>query len=274
MRERERERERQRHRQREKQAPRREPHVGLDPRTPGPHPGPKAGSKPISHPGIPSIVLLYPDVLLPLLRFHHYDFWGCFPPFSPSLHAWQFRWCRPMTGLNWLEGTGQRKRKWKRKRDCSFIFNIYYVFAVTMWCPLPVVHSMSSRLLFQKRPFPLLVWLRWMVCFPPSGIPLIASPLPVFFLCVSVFMIYFKTVFPFHFYTCFISMLWFLYCVFHYVYTPWCSPAFVLISVMFLFSFVPLFWVLQMCKIKLYLLLFSHTVFFESIEFCFEFFLP
>ena len=49
----ERERERQRHRQREKQAPCREPDMGLDPRTPGSHPGPKAGSKPLSHPGIP-----------------------------------------------------------------------------------------------------------------------------------------------------------------------------------------------------------------------------
>ena len=32
---------RQRHRQREKQAPSREPDVGLDPRTPGSHLGPK-----------------------------------------------------------------------------------------------------------------------------------------------------------------------------------------------------------------------------------------
>ena len=48
-----RERERQRHRQREKQAPRREPDAGLDPGTPGLHPGPKVGAKPLSHPGIP-----------------------------------------------------------------------------------------------------------------------------------------------------------------------------------------------------------------------------
>ena len=33
------ERERQRHRQREKQAPRREPNMGLDPKSPGSHPG-------------------------------------------------------------------------------------------------------------------------------------------------------------------------------------------------------------------------------------------
>ena len=46
-------RERQRHRQKEKQAPRREPDVGLDPVTPGSHPGPKAGAKPLSHPGCP-----------------------------------------------------------------------------------------------------------------------------------------------------------------------------------------------------------------------------
>ena len=49
----ERERERQRHRQREEQAPCREPDMGLDPGTPGSCPGPKAGAKPLSHPGIP-----------------------------------------------------------------------------------------------------------------------------------------------------------------------------------------------------------------------------
>ena len=47
------ERERQRHRQMEKQAPSREPDVGLNPRTPGSRPEPKAGAKPLSHPGIP-----------------------------------------------------------------------------------------------------------------------------------------------------------------------------------------------------------------------------
>ena len=47
------ERERQRYGQREKQAPCREPDVGLDPRSPGSHLGLKAGTKPLSHPGIP-----------------------------------------------------------------------------------------------------------------------------------------------------------------------------------------------------------------------------
>ena len=42
-----------RERQREKQAPRREPHVGLDPGTPESCPVPKAGTKPLSHPGTP-----------------------------------------------------------------------------------------------------------------------------------------------------------------------------------------------------------------------------
>ena len=51
---RERERERQRHRQRQKQAPCREPDAGLDPRTPGSRPGPKASAKPLNHPGIPN----------------------------------------------------------------------------------------------------------------------------------------------------------------------------------------------------------------------------
>ena len=45
---------RHRHRQREKQAPYREPDMGLDPRTPGSHPGLKAGAKLLSYPGIPT----------------------------------------------------------------------------------------------------------------------------------------------------------------------------------------------------------------------------
>ena len=50
------ERERGRDRQgEEKQAPCREPDAGLDPMTPGSHPGPKAGAKPLSHPGIPTL---------------------------------------------------------------------------------------------------------------------------------------------------------------------------------------------------------------------------
>ena len=47
------EREGQKYRQSEKQAPCREPDVGLHPGTPGSCPGPKAGAKPLSHPGIP-----------------------------------------------------------------------------------------------------------------------------------------------------------------------------------------------------------------------------
>ena len=45
--------ERERERQREKQAPCRKPDVGLNPRTPGSRPGPKAGTKLLSHPGVP-----------------------------------------------------------------------------------------------------------------------------------------------------------------------------------------------------------------------------
>ena len=32
----------------------REPDMGFDPRSPGSRPGPKAGAKPLRHPGIPS----------------------------------------------------------------------------------------------------------------------------------------------------------------------------------------------------------------------------
>ena len=36
----------------------REPDVGLDPRSPGSRPGPKAGAKPLCHPGIPGLFIL------------------------------------------------------------------------------------------------------------------------------------------------------------------------------------------------------------------------
>ena len=54
------ERERQRHRQREKQAPCGEPDVGLDPRTLGSRPEPKADAQPLSHPGAPEWLILSP----------------------------------------------------------------------------------------------------------------------------------------------------------------------------------------------------------------------
>ena len=50
-------RERQRQRQKEKQAPCREPNVGLHPRTLGSCPEPKADIQPLSHPGVPRMIL-------------------------------------------------------------------------------------------------------------------------------------------------------------------------------------------------------------------------
>ena len=68
--------ERQRHRRREKQAPCWEPDVGLDPGTPGLCPGPKAGVKPLSHPGIPwiNIFAAYFSCWVPLI-YHASPFW-------------------------------------------------------------------------------------------------------------------------------------------------------------------------------------------------------
>ena len=43
------------HRQREKQAPCRKPDVGLDPRSQGSRPEPKANAQLLSHPGIPDV---------------------------------------------------------------------------------------------------------------------------------------------------------------------------------------------------------------------------
>ena len=51
-------RERQRHSQREKQAPCRESDMGLDPRTPGLQPEPKADTQPLGHPGGPKVFII------------------------------------------------------------------------------------------------------------------------------------------------------------------------------------------------------------------------
>ena len=47
-----------RQRQREKQAPCRDSNVGLDPGTLGSHPEPKAGTQPLSYPGIPQNIII------------------------------------------------------------------------------------------------------------------------------------------------------------------------------------------------------------------------
>ena len=69
--------ERQRHRQ-EKQAPRREPHVGLDPGTPGSCPELKADAQPLSHPGVPSPICLK---------------WLVITPFLVTFRSFSFTWC-------------------------------------------------------------------------------------------------------------------------------------------------------------------------------------
>ena len=58
-------RQRPRHRQREKQAPRREPDGGLDPGTPGSHPGLKAALT-AEHPGPPFSRQFYEEIIVVL----------------------------------------------------------------------------------------------------------------------------------------------------------------------------------------------------------------
>ena len=45
----------------------REPDVGFDPGSPGSRPGPKAGAKPLRHPGIP-----------PLKVYPNFNYWAAF----------------------------------------------------------------------------------------------------------------------------------------------------------------------------------------------------
>ena len=44
----------------------REPDVGFDPGSPGSRPGPKAGAKPLHHPGIPTFLVLKEDSIVHL----------------------------------------------------------------------------------------------------------------------------------------------------------------------------------------------------------------
>ena len=57
-------------REREKQAPCREPDVGLDLGTPGSCPEPKADTQPLSHPGVPFVMILK-ILFLPSLYTQH-----------------------------------------------------------------------------------------------------------------------------------------------------------------------------------------------------------
>ena len=65
-------RERQRYRQKEKQAPCREPDMGLDPGSPGPGPGLKVGTKPLSHLGCPKWVIFMGKIFLTLMMSNYF----------------------------------------------------------------------------------------------------------------------------------------------------------------------------------------------------------
>ena len=47
----------------------REPDVGFDPGSQGPHPGPKAGAKPLRHPGIPLLYYFLNNIFFSLAYF-------------------------------------------------------------------------------------------------------------------------------------------------------------------------------------------------------------
>ena len=62
---------------REKQAPCRDPDVGFDPGSPGSRPGPKAGAKPLRHPGIPQFdSFLFEAIRFFLIRFDSIRFFS------------------------------------------------------------------------------------------------------------------------------------------------------------------------------------------------------
>ena len=63
------EKEREREAEREAGSMHREPDVGFDPGSPGSRPEPKAGAKPLRHPGIPPVLILNPGPLHPRISW-------------------------------------------------------------------------------------------------------------------------------------------------------------------------------------------------------------
>ena len=51
----------------------REPDVGFDPGSPGSCPGPKAGAKPLRHPGIPIFVFISPQAREMKTKINYWD---------------------------------------------------------------------------------------------------------------------------------------------------------------------------------------------------------
>ena len=64
----------------------REPDVGFDPGSPGSRPGPKAGAKPLRHPGIPNILFLSNLYTQCEARIHDQDQESRAPPTEPARH--------------------------------------------------------------------------------------------------------------------------------------------------------------------------------------------
>ena len=61
----------------------REPDVGSDPGSPGSRPGPKAGAKPLCHPGIPALFLILIEQLLFTVVWKYDSELLCSCPLSP-----------------------------------------------------------------------------------------------------------------------------------------------------------------------------------------------
>ena len=74
MTERERERERERQAEGEAGSMHQDPDVGFDPGSPGSRPGPKAGAKPLRHPGIPILYVYIARSVLVFFVFCFLDF--------------------------------------------------------------------------------------------------------------------------------------------------------------------------------------------------------
>ena len=146
-----------RERQREKQAPCREPDVRLDPGTPRSRLGPKAGAKPLSHPGIPSHLFLNSFIevwLTHTTRIYIMQFDRFWPMFT-SVKPW------PQT------------RSWTYPSPpevsfCPFVYLLpipffpCWAYRQLLFCPLSLYFSLHFRELYKSRITPyvfIFVWL-------------------------------------------------------------------------------------------------------------------
>ena len=155
--------ERQKHRQREKQAPCREPNVGLNPRTPGSYPEPKADTRPLNHPGAPNPKIILWDKCYSSVTWRWKE--PCWVMNSVQItEVWPFNPTQSLQPLFGTMGTSVQNCGCTEEVQQEHLNRFFFLFSV-----ICCVSTVSGLFPFAQTeascgPCPL-CWVSW----PPSG---------------------------------------------------------------------------------------------------------